>query len=468
MTGKTPAQIQSEINALFPDNSSGQISAAAMRTVTTDLTQMSLNQVLALSGTGVACVPANLINVSDNVAVTASNTDVNGNFTPEGWYNVSGLQVNWTGSGANATGARAAILGNVFFNSASNVGNTANFYASEILTCNIYSDDNGTVGTPKGVAYGLASVTYLKSTVKHWNAAWGAEFDLVCEAGSSTAAKIGVGAYLFTGDAVQGAVIDTGFMVAALAGTPGFRFGYQVGSGTSSPLSADGTAFGTFGSFTATNAIDVSSASWTGYLFKSGPLKITGAGLMTLSANAAGTTLPAGTISGSLVGRFVGLDASPARLVVDSFGTGTNTAFSTNNMRRANGTLLAPTAVQSGNLLFGYVGTGYGTSSFLDGGGAGMLGWASETFTNNGPVTTGNGGTELGFNVTANGTISNAEALRLLNTGQVKFTGAANFSANAAIATALGSVGPAGSHTTVQEWLTFQNASGVTRYVPCF
>jgi hypothetical protein len=61
-----------------------------------------------------------------------------------------------------------------------------------------------------------------------------------------------------------------------------------------------------------------------------------------------------------------------------------------------------------------------------------------------------------------------AEVARLLPAGNVKFTNAANFSANGSVATTLGSVGPTGAQTTVQEWLTFQDAAGTTRYVPCF
>lgn len=61
-----------------------------------------------------------------------------------------------------------------------------------------------------------------------------------------------------------------------------------------------------------------------------------------------------------------------------------------------------------------------------------------------------------------------AEVLRVLSAGNIKFTNAANFTANATTATTLGSVGPAGANTTVQEWLTFKNAAGTTRYVPCF
>lgn len=52
--------------------------------------------------------------------------------------------------------------------------------------------------------------------------------------------------------------------------------------------------------------------------------------------------------------------------------------------------------------------------------------------------------------------------------GNMQFGNAASFSANASTATVLTSVGPAGAHTTVQEWLKIKNSSGVTRYIPCF
>lgn len=53
-----------------------------------------------------------------------------------------------------------------------------------------------------------------------------------------------------------------------------------------------------------------------------------------------------------------------------------------------------------------------------------------------------------------------SEALQMATSGA--------WSANGAVATALSSVGPTGSHTTVQEWFTVKNASGVTRYIPAF
>lgn len=52
--------------------------------------------------------------------------------------------------------------------------------------------------------------------------------------------------------------------------------------------------------------------------------------------------------------------------------------------------------------------------------------------------------------------------------GILKFASSQSFSANGSVATSITSVGPTGANTTVQEWLTIKNASGTTRYIPCF
>jgi hypothetical protein len=52
--------------------------------------------------------------------------------------------------------------------------------------------------------------------------------------------------------------------------------------------------------------------------------------------------------------------------------------------------------------------------------------------------------------------------------GVIKFASANSFSANGSVATSMTSLGPTGSHTTIQEWLTIQNASGTVRYIPCY
>lgn len=71
--------------------------------------------------------------------------------------------------------------------------------------------------------------------------------------------------------------------------------------------------------------------------------------------------------------------------------------------------------------------------------------------------------------LTAAGTDSNINfKVSPLGTGVVQFGNASSFSANASVATVLGSLGPTGSHTTVQEWLTVQDSAGTVRYIPAF
>jgi hypothetical protein len=65
----------------------------------------------------------------------------------------------------------------------------------------------------------------------------------------------------------------------------------------------------------------------------------------------------------------------------------------------------------------------------------------------------------------AAGTDSNIDiVLTAKGTGAVRIATVAN----GAVATALSSVGPTGSHATVQEWFAVKNASGVVRYIPAF
>jgi hypothetical protein len=71
------------------------------------------------------------------------------------------------------------------------------------------------------------------------------------------------------------------------------------------------------------------------------------------------------------------------------------------------------------------------------------------------------------FKTTPSGSVTLAEVFRIDNSQHVQFA-APSISANAAVATALTSVGPTGSHTTVQEWLQVKNPSGTVRYIPMF
>ncbi len=54
------------------------------------------------------------------------------------------------------------------------------------------------------------------------------------------------------------------------------------------------------------------------------------------------------------------------------------------------------------------------------------------------------------------------------STGQPRFGRSGAWAANGSVATTMTSLGPTGSHTTVQEWLAVKNASGVVRYIPAY
>lgn len=81
-------------------------------------------------------------------------------------------------------------------------------------------------------------------------------------------------------------------------------------------------------------------------------------------------------------------------------------------------------------------------------------------------------GTDAGVGGTARDLLikpGNVETLRFTaGGGPIKFSDATSFSANGAVATNLGSVGPAGANTTVQKWLTIKDNAGGLLYIPCF
>ena len=71
-------------------------------------------------------------------------------------------------------------------------------------------------------------------------------------------------------------------------------------------------------------------------------------------------------------------------------------------------------------------------------------------------ITQGNINSDLVLTVTGGGT------------GRVQWGSSRTWTANGAVATTLGSLGPTGANTTVQEWLTFKNTAGTVRYIPAW
>lgn len=174
-----------------------------------------------------------------------------------------------------------------------------------------------------------------------------------------------------------------------------------------------------------------------------------------LSNNTA--ALPSTTTSSNGQGLQIGMeDGRQSFLFIDSFAANSALIF-----RRANNTAASPSAVLSTeNIGFfgasGYKATAYSANQ------AAIAMKASANWTDTSTPT------DVTIETTPSASTSRAESVRFLAAGNMKFTNAANFSANGLVATILGSLGPTGSHTTVQKWLTIVDNTGATLYVPAF
>lgn len=69
-------------------------------------------------------------------------------------------------------------------------------------------------------------------------------------------------------------------------------------------------------------------------------------------------------------------------------------------------------------------------------------------------------GTQAGGTGTLRGVSIVGATLKLGSSGM--------FTANGTVATAMSSLGPTGSHPTIQTWLTITDSGGTVRYIPCF
>lgn len=77
-------------------------------------------------------------------------------------------------------------------------------------------------------------------------------------------------------------------------------------------------------------------------------------------------------------------------------------------------------------------------------------------------------GTGLRFFTVPIASTTLTEQLRLTNNGTPRFSGTSTFSANASVATLLGSAGCSGARTSVQKWLSIQDSGATTYFIPCF
>jgi hypothetical protein len=127
--------------------------------------------------------------------------------------------------------------------------------------------------------------------------------------------------------------------------------------------------------------------------------------------NATGTPQSASAATGTVV-HVSQADASPSRILVDSFGVA-SAARPSFTGRHSNGTAAAPTAVQGNDVLCEFTGQGYGTSAYSTTSRGRMKINADEAWTNSAQ------GTYLSFETTQRGGLITSEVMKISSNGFV-------------------------------------------------
>lgn len=283
--------------------------------------------------------------------------------------------------------------------------------------------------------------------------------------GASTKQKQGASITRGANDSQQGFVIDNGFGLATLAHAAisgGFRTGYFVQAGA---MARSGTIFGAqeqtimnqgsvqgpFAPLKVKYGFDLSNVNFTisgGASLRMPGFQVDGTGVMSLK-NATFTT----DTNGLTIG-ITGVVGSGNPAIVSGGGGGSGVLqlnyFPGDIVKDANGGqyLVATTNPSTG--------AATALTTLVQPSAVSSLGTAIAT----------TGGSGTGLTITPTGVTNNT--LFLQPSGGPLKGGSGMFTANGAVATTMTSLGPTGSHTTVQEWLTVTDASGTVRYIPAY
>jgi len=229
-----------------------------------------------------------------------------------------------------------------------------------------------TVTLPAAVTLGLTGIQGISSNVITFGATGYYEFGFLTSDGGTTVTVFDLNrplSYYTNSVNVAATTSSSSTTTGALvvAGGAGIGGNLNVGGNLKTYTTSGNVSF---------------SASDTGYVQITTPtVAANTAGALNIVGSTSGSYQPIYSAGGML--HITGNDGVSARVSVDTFGTGVQSAFV---QRLARGTAAAPTAVQSGDILARITGTGYGASQYaLAAGNIGTLGIdfvALENYTN--------------------------------------------------------------------------------------
>jgi hypothetical protein len=391
--------------------------------------------------------------------------------------------------GSNLQGNRQCIDVIANWNAPGSASNTNHSYIAQVLQYNVNAGDGGTSGNPVGAWYGQNIEMRCNAAPGYLAGCNGGEIDIVNF--STTRTKLGM-AYVSWGT-VNGTTIDSAIVVATannqtaswgnaiyLAGTGGLYGNEPALMTTGCVICTDSTAD------TIANGIDLSALNISVNFLKSkhfvvaGPVGTTSnptVAFPTCGTNC-GILAPAANQLEFVVGGADVLDygvTNAGLFTINGLITNGNLQFNAGSFILWNGdTVIGRGGAASFRLGAQDVASPVAQTIGVQNVVAGSANTAAANFTIQGGLSNGSGaGGDIHFKTTLSSASSGvqnvgSDALVIKGGTQLLQFGSAGFTANATSAVALTSLGPAGAHATVQEWLTVADSSGTIRYIPAF
>ncbi len=193
---------------------------------------------------------------------------------------VQGLSVQMYNNGTNITNPLTAFFTNYTYGTAP----TASVDAVAIGGLSQIDINMGGTGTGAGTAKGAVTAMNLYAiiggTATNIHGLNGIEINTSARAGTSIYAKNGLSVVATSDDAVQASgPYSVAYSLSSMAGSVNWKCGFCANDlNGQGPITTTGTLFGTIGSATIANAIDVSSYTISGFLLKGANTTISGAG----------------------------------------------------------------------------------------------------------------------------------------------------------------------------------------------
>lgn len=403
--------------------------------LTINPTPASINQALSTTQTSptgnsvTGPLSFNLLNITDSSQVTGSGSDSTGNSNS----GTVGFRVNTLFTGNNLAGS-GTLLSGLF---SATVGPTTLNGDVVGLAGTAYTNTNFSGGA---FLEGMNAVGQVGSSGSA-NIVVGLDANAGILVGGSATNRVGIDVGSF--GAVQASGVDAAIAIIGISSTTPWKkvfafsnFAGQPGVGTTTDMFWSDT------SYTIANVFNLANMTVSGNILNFPNIAISGGGAAVFGSGVASlpalpTIISAKVASGGQANLLSSTNIVSGSDGLDTFvSTGAGVAELVAGVNEPNRT----------TTLFGVTMGSWG--SVYTGAGNGLLLGTLQSA----PLVIGT---------------NNTEAARVLSTQVFKFA-AASFTANGAVATAMSSVGPTGSHTTVQEWFTVQDSGGTVRYIPAF